>query len=63
MGETGACRSAAMVDWEVFPFEREGLRPRALVDYADPEPDRRKAPEDCKTCLALGRDDLVLHTR
>ncbi len=61
-GEDGRLPLGGMVDWEVFPFEREGLRPRRLVDYADPEPDRRKAPEDCKTCLALGRDDLVLHT-
>ena len=51
----------AMAGWEVFPFEREGLRVRPLEEYAVPEPDRRKAPEDCKTCTALGRDDLVLH--
>jgi hypothetical protein len=61
-GDGGRLPLGGMVDWEVFPFEREGLRPRPLVDYADPEPDRRKAPADCKTCTALGRDDLVLHT-
>jgi hypothetical protein len=60
-GEDGRLPLGGMVDWEVFPFEREGLLPRRLVDYADPEPDRSKAPEDCKTCQALGRDDLVLH--
>ncbi|QSR31086.1 hypothetical protein CFI00_11370 [Nocardioides sp. S5] len=60
-GDGGRLPLGPMADWEVFPFEREGLRPRPLVDYADPEPDRRKAPEDCKTCTALGRDDLVLH--
>ena len=61
-GGDGRLPLGGMVEWEVFPFEREGLRPRELVDYADPEPDRRQAPEKCKTCLALGRDDLVLHT-
>lgn len=61
-GDGGRLPLGPMADWEVFPFEREGLRPRPLVDYADPEPDRRKAPEDCKTCTALDRDDLVLHT-
>ena len=51
-----------MVSWEVFPFERDGLTPRPLTQYAVPEPDRRKAPEACGTCKALGREDLVLHT-
>lgn len=61
-GGDGRLRLGGMVDWDVFPFERQGLRPRPLVDYADPEPDRRKSPEDCKTCSALARTDLVLHT-
>jgi len=51
----------AMTGWDVFPFERDGLRARPLSEYEVPEPDRRKAQEDCKTCAALGRDDLVLH--
>lgn len=62
VGDDGRLPLGAMASWEVFPFEREGLRVRPLEEYAVPEPDRRKAPEDCKTCTALGRDDLVLHT-
>lgn len=61
-GGGGRLPLGAMADWDVFPFEHEGLRARPLVEYADPEPDRRKPPEECKTCAALGRDDLVLHT-
>jgi hypothetical protein len=61
VGDDGRLPLGGMADWEVFPFEREGLRARPLEEYAVPEPDRRKAPEDCKTCTALGRDDLVLH--
>ncbi len=61
-GGGGRLPLGAMADWEVFPFERDGLTPRPLVEYADPEPDRRKAPEDCKTCSALAHEDLVLHT-
>jgi hypothetical protein len=61
VGDDGRLPLGAMASWEVFPFEREGLRVRPLEEYAVPEPDRRKAPEDCKTCTALGRDDLVLH--
>jgi hypothetical protein len=61
VGDDGRLPLGGMADWEVFPFEREGLRVRPLEEYAVPEPDRRKAPEDCKTCTALGRDDLVLH--
>ena len=52
----------AMPGWDVFPFEAEGLRARPLTEYADPEPDRRKSPAECKTCAALDRPDLVLHT-
>jgi hypothetical protein len=61
VGDAGRLPLGGMASWEVFPFEREGLRVRPLEEYAVPEPDRRKAPEDCKTCTALGRDDLVLH--
>ncbi|MCD6639292.1 MAG: hypothetical protein LT071_05200 [Nocardioides sp.] len=50
-----------MSDWEVFPFEREGLQARPLTEYAVPEPDRTRTPEACGTCKALTRDDLVLH--
>jgi hypothetical protein len=60
-GGDGRLAPGAMASWEVFPFEREGLRVRPLVDYAVPEPDRRKAPEDCKTCIALAREELMLH--
>ena len=62
VADDGRLPLGSMADWEVFPFEREGLRARPLTEYADPEPDRRKPPEECKTCAALGRDDLVLHT-
>ena len=61
VGDDGRLPLGAMTEWDVFPFEREGLRARALTDYANPEPDRRKAPADCKTCAALDRADLVLH--
>jgi hypothetical protein len=61
VGDDGRLSPGAMASWDVFPFEREGLRVRPLEEYAVPEPDRRKAPADCKTCGALGRDDLVLH--
>ena len=61
VGDDGRLSPGAMASWDVFPFEGDGLRVRPLVEYAVPEPDRRKAPADCKTCAALGRDDLVLH--
>jgi len=60
--EDGRLPLGGMAEWEVFPFETEGLRVRPLSDFADPEPDRRKSEADCKTCRALGREDLVLHT-
>jgi hypothetical protein len=62
VGDDGRLPLGAMAGWEVFPFEREGLRARPLTEYAVPEPDRRKTPADCKTCAALGRPELVLHT-
>jgi hypothetical protein len=62
VGDDGRLPLGAMAAWEVFPFEREGLRVRPLTEYADPEPDRRKPATDCKTCAALERADLVLHT-
>lgn len=43
----------AMADWEVFPFEAESLRARPLTEYAVPEPDRRRPPEECKVCRAV----------
>jgi len=61
VSDDGRLAPGPMASWEVFPFEREGLRVRPLVDYAVPEPDRRRPPADCKTCAALGSDDLVLH--
>ncbi len=62
VGDDGRLRLGAMASWDVFPFEIDGLRPRTLSEYAVPEPDRRKSAADCKTCGALDRDDLVLHT-
>lgn len=61
-GADGRLRPGPMVSWDVFPFEAEGLRVRPLTEYAVPEPDRRKAAADCKTCAALDRAELLLHT-
>jgi hypothetical protein len=61
VSDDGRLAPGPMASWEVFPFEVDGLRVRELVDYAVPEPDRRKPSSDCKTCAALGRDELVLH--
>jgi len=49
-----------MAQWEVFPYEVDGLRARPLTEYEVPEPDRTRTPEACGTCKALARDDLVL---
>ena len=51
----------AMPGWDVFPFEADSVRVRPLGEYADPEPDRRKDPSDCKVCAARARPELVLH--
>lgn len=51
-----------MAEWEVFPFERDGLTPRPLGERVVPEPSRARATDACGTCKALARDDLVLHT-
>ena len=51
-----------MPRWEVFPFERDGLTPRAMGERVVPEPDRARPATECGTCRALARDDLVLHT-
>jgi hypothetical protein len=51
-----------MAEWEVFPFERDGLTPKPLGEQVVPEPSRDRSPDACATCRALGRDDLVLHT-
>ena len=61
VGDDGRLPLGSMPDWDVFPFEREGLRARPLSDYADPEPDRRKDPADCRTCQALERASQVFH--
>ncbi|CUR59066.1 conserved hypothetical protein [metagenome] len=50
-----------MADWEVFPFEREGLRPKVMGERVVPEPDRSRGADACGTCKALARDELVLH--
>ena len=41
-----------MVDWEVFPFERDGLTPKPLGERVVPEPSRDRSPDACgtKTC-------------
>ena len=62
VGDDGRLPLGGMSAWDVFPFEQEGLRARPLTEYAAPEPDRRKPPAECKTCAALDRPDLVLHT-
>ncbi len=51
-----------MTEWEVFPFEREGLLPKALGERVVPEPDRSRSAQECGTCKALARADLLLHT-
>jgi hypothetical protein len=51
-----------MADWEVFPFEREGLIPKPLGERVVPEPSRARTADACGTCKALAREDLVLHT-
>ena len=51
-----------MASWDVFPFESDSLRVRPLEEYAVPEPDRSRSAADCKTCAALAREDLLLHT-
>jgi hypothetical protein len=51
-----------MAGWEVFPFERDGLTPKAMGERVVPEPDRSRGPDACGTCRALARDELVLHT-
>lgn len=51
-----------MADWEVFPFEKDGLTARPIGDLVVPEPDRSRAAESCGTCKALTREDLVLFT-
>ncbi|WP_210652078.1 hypothetical protein [Nocardioides sp. SYSU D00065] len=62
VGDDGRLRLGRMPEWEVFPFERDGLRARPLTEYADPEPDRRRDPADCRTCRALSSAAQVLHT-
>ena len=52
----------SMAEWEVFPFEREGLVPKPIGERVVPEPDRSRPAEQCGTCKALAREDLVLHT-
>ena len=62
VGDDGRLPLGSMADWEVFPFEREGLRARPLTEYADPQPDRGKEQADCRTCQALELEPQVLHT-
>ena len=62
VGDDGRLPLGAMPEWDVFPFEREGLRARPLTEFADPEPDRGKDPDACRTCRALAQQPQVLHT-
>ncbi|GAA5130253.1 hypothetical protein GCM10023339_60410 [Alloalcanivorax gelatiniphagus] len=62
VGDDGRLPLGRMPDWDVFPFERDGLRARPLTEFSDPEPDRRQDPADCRTCRALGEEAQVLHT-
>ena len=61
VGDDGRLALGAMPGWDVFPFERDGLRARPLTEYADPEPDRGKDPGSCRTCQALEHEPQVLH--
>ena len=51
-----------MAEWEVFPFEADGLVPKPMGERVDPEPSRARTADACGTCKALAREDLVLHT-
>ncbi|MBC2934514.1 hypothetical protein [Nocardioides sp. zg-1228] len=51
-----------MADWEVFPFERDGLTPKAMGERVVPEPDRSRDAADCRTCRSLTVPAQVLHT-
>jgi len=52
----------SMAEWEVFPFEAQGLTPKPLGERVVPEPSRARTADACGTCRALARDELVLHT-
>lgn len=58
--EDGRPAPGPMTGWEVFPFEADSLVVKPLGEPVLPEPDRRKAPGDCKVCRALGDERLVL---
>ena len=58
----GRPQVGGMAGWEVFPFERDGLTPKAMGERVVPEPSRVRTADACGTCKALARDDLVLHT-
>lgn len=58
---TGRPTLGAMAAWEVFPFEADGLIPKPMAERVDPEPSRARAADECGTCKALTRADLVLH--
>ncbi|GIG39089.1 hypothetical protein [Cellulomonas phragmiteti] len=54
-GPDGRAAVGTIADWETFPFEREGLRLRALEDPVVPEPPRQD--EDASTCSRCAQDD------
>lgn len=54
-GDDGRLAPGSMLDWDTFPFEREGLRLRALEDPTLPEPPRHD--EDAATCSRCTRPD------
>ncbi|SFJ82392.1 hypothetical protein [Cellulomonas sp. KH9] len=50
-GPDGRLAPGDVVGWDTFPFEREGLRLRDLVDPTTPEPPRSdEAAETCRRC-------------
>ena len=51
-----------MADWEVFPFERDGLTPKPIGERVVPEPVARASAGRLRHLPGAGRDDLVLHT-
>ncbi|MCC2312752.1 hypothetical protein [Cellulomonas xiejunii] len=54
-GTDGRLAVGDIAGWDTFPFEREGLRMRALEDPVVPEPPRQD--EDAATCGRCARTD------
>jgi hypothetical protein len=65
----GRLEPGPMADWEVFPFERESLRPKVFETFERPEP---TSDGECKNCAGVddparrlwtGRRLALLRTR